>query len=125
MGRREARIDAYIERAPAFARPILAHIRSVVHDSAPDVDETIKWGVPYFEHKGLVCGMAAFKAHCVLSFRRGEEVTGKASGTTGAMGQFGRIASLSDLPGDETLKATVRRAVALNEAGAAKKEKND
>jgi hypothetical protein len=121
MTMHDPRIDAYIAEAPAFARPILAHIRVVVHDSGIEIGETIKWGMPYFEHEGLVCGMATFMAHCAPTFRRGEAVTAKGSGTTGAMGQFGRLAGLDDLPDDEAVRALVKRAVALNEADAARK----
>src|SRR5262245_43372797 len=76
----EPRIDAYIANSATFAQPILRHLRAIVHKGCPDVVETIKWSMPHFEHAGAVlCGMAAFKAHCSFGFwhRAMEKVVGK------------------------------------------------
>jgi len=121
MGQKDPRVDAYIEKAAPFARPILSRIRSVVHTGCPGVEETIKWGMPAFDFNGPLCGMAAFKAHATLGFwkasllRTGKTPLGKPSEK--AMGQFGRITSLEDLPPQRTLVALVRKAAALNERG--------
>ena len=56
----EPRVDAYIERSAEFAKPILRHIRKLVHAACQDIVEKIKWGMPHFDHKGPVCHMAAF-----------------------------------------------------------------
>jgi uncharacterized protein YdeI (YjbR/CyaY-like superfamily) len=113
---KDPRIDRYIAAAQPFARPILEHVRDVVHRAEPRIEETLKWSAPHFVLNGSVCGMAAFKQHCALNFPKAEliEVEG---GTRVAMGQFGRIASVEDLPPDDVLIDYVRRAVALNEAG--------
>ena len=71
MGTRDERVDAYIGRAPDFARPILAHLRTLVHAACPGVSETIKWGFPHFEFNGILCSMAAFKTHCAFGFWHG------------------------------------------------------
>jgi hypothetical protein len=68
MGKKNPRVDEYIAKAPAFAKPILVEIRERVHAACPDVEETIKWRQPSFEYKGLMCGMAAFKEHCVFGY---------------------------------------------------------
>lgn len=117
MGHSDPRIDAYIARAAPFAQPVLIHLRAVIHQACPDVEETIKWGMPFFAHAGLLCHMAAFKQHVAFGFWLGERVaaTGRESA---AMGQFGRIERLADLPPKRTLAALVRKAAALNEAGA-------
>ena len=117
MGKKDPRIDAYVERAAPFARPILKHLRKVVHLGCPQVAETIKWGMPHFDYKGLMCGMAAFKAHCAFHFWKGELVMGKSKKADEAMGQFGRITSVKDLPPQKTLVEWVRRAVALKDKG--------
>jgi uncharacterized protein YdeI (YjbR/CyaY-like superfamily) len=116
MPKTDPRVDAYIAEAAPFARPILVHLRSLVHRAAPAITETIKWGMPFFEHEGIVCHMAAFKAHCAFGFWRGGRIekTGKEGE---AMGQFGRIAKLADLPPDKTVLAQVKKAAALNLAG--------
>jgi hypothetical protein len=67
----DPRIDAYIAKAPDFAQPILAHLRAAIHAACPDVEETMEWSRPHFEHKGLLCGMSAFKAHCGFGFCKG------------------------------------------------------
>ena len=61
MGKRDDRVDSYIAKSPDFAKPILLHLRQLVHSACPEVEETIKWGFPHFVHNGLLCGMAAFK----------------------------------------------------------------
>lgn len=117
MATRDARIDAYIERAAPFAQPILAQLRSVVHAGCPDVEETIKWGMPHFMHGGrLFAGMAAFKAHCTFGFWHGRQAADQGKDDE-AMGQFGRIARLADLPGKRELTRIVREAVALADSG--------
>ncbi len=118
MSNLNPRVDEYIAKKADFARPILEHIRKLVHEAAPGIEETIKWGVPHFELKGMVCGMAAFKAHCALGFRHHELVVGEASSEAdSAMGNFGRITKVADLPPRKALLAYVKKAVALNESG--------
>jgi uncharacterized protein YdeI (YjbR/CyaY-like superfamily) len=119
MGTRDPRVDAYIERAAPFARPILAHLRELAHEGFPVIAEEVKWGAPHFTHRGLVCGMAAFKEHCALNFWKGALVfRGDAPPGAGAMGQFGRIRSLADLPSDDVVRGYVAAAARLNEEGA-------
>ena len=119
MGTFDPRFDAYIARAPEFARPILTHLREVVHAACPEVEETMKWSSPHFTYQGMLCHMAAFKNHCGFGFWKGSLVLEQeGSGADGAMGQFGRITSLADLPSDEVLTEYIQRAMRLNEAGA-------
>jgi uncharacterized protein YdeI (YjbR/CyaY-like superfamily) len=115
---RERRVDAYIARSADFARPILSHLRTVVHEACPDIEETIKWGFPFFQRQGaLFCYMASFKQHAAFGFRRGALVLGKEKASERAMGQFGRITSVADLPPRKTMVGYVKKAAALNEAG--------
>ena len=108
---RDPRIDAYIAKQADFARPILEHLRRIVHEAAPEAEETIKWSMPHFTCEGrLLAGMAAFKAHATFGLWRASEVLGETDSKREAMGQFGRIASIDDLPPEEELKAIIRRA---------------
>lgn len=110
---RDSRIDAYIAKAQPFARPILEHIRERVRAAAPHAEETLKWGAPAFTLDGkILLGMAAFKQHAVLNFWRGQELRGEAANAE-AMGQFGRLTSLSDLPPDAELDRLIREAAEL------------
>jgi len=116
---RDPRIDAYIARAALFARPILEHVRERVHAAAPEAQETIKWSAPSFTVEGkILLMMAAFKAHAALNFWRGQEL-GDGSPKAGAMGQFGRLESLADLPGDAELDALIREAAELSKSAPA------
>jgi hypothetical protein len=122
MGKRDPRVDAYIAEAPGFARPILNHIRNLVHAACPKVEETMKWRFPNFGYKGMLCSIAAFNRHCSFGFWKGELVLEKtAGGARGeGMGHFGRIIAVSDLPNDKVLLRHIRKAVQLNEAGISK-----
>jgi len=116
MGTRDPRIDSYIENSAEFARPILTHLREIVHAGCPDVEEGWKWSFPHFMHHGVLCSMASFKAHCAFGFWKSSLVL-DGPGDEEAMGQFGRITSLKDLPGKRAMIAYVKKAAALNEAG--------
>lgn len=123
MAKKDPRVDQCIADAPDFARPILKHIRKLVHEACPDVEETIKWKFPTFMYKGMLCGMAAFKSHCTFGFWKHELLFGrngsKARAEQGGMGQFGRVTSVSDLPKDAVLLKYVKEAMRLNDAGIA------
>jgi len=116
MAKHDPRVDAYIEKSADFAQPILRHIREVVHTACPDVEETMKWSFPHFDYKGIMMSMAAFKAHCTLNFWHAADVVGPEA-EEGAMGQFGRIASVKDLPSKKVLTGYVKKAMALKDAG--------
>ncbi len=119
MATPDTRVDAYIERAAPFAQPLLAQLRATVHAGCPDAVETIKWDMPFFMHRGrILANMAAFKQHCALRFWNGREAAERGQDDQ-AMGQFGRIASLADLPPKRALIAIVKQAVALIDTGAA------
>jgi|ERR1044071_988952 uncharacterized protein YdeI (YjbR/CyaY-like superfamily) len=121
MSKTDPRIDAYIERAAEFARPILTHLRRLVRAACPEVQETMKWSHPHFDYKGIMCHMAAFKQHCAFGFWKAKLIfgEGRAGGKNAddAMGQFGRITALSDLPSDKVLTGYIKKAAQLNEAG--------
>jgi uncharacterized protein YdeI (YjbR/CyaY-like superfamily) len=117
MGKKNPRVDEYIARAPAFAKPILAEIRERVHAACPDVEETIKWRQPSFEYHGLMCGMAAFKEHCVFGYWKAPLVLGSAAEGANAMGYRDKITSVADLPSKSAFRAHVRKAMELNQAG--------
>ena len=121
MGKKDKRIDAYIARSADFAKPILNHLRQLVHRACPEVGETIKWGFPHFDYHGILCSMAGFKEHCAFGFWKASLLPDphkrlSALGKT-AMGHFGQLARLSDLPPDKILLQYIKEAAKLNEAG--------
>ena len=117
MATKDPRVDAYIAKSADFAKPILKHLRKVVHAGCPPVVETIKWSMPHFDYKGVMCGMAAFKQHCVFGFWKADLILDRDKKSETAMGSFGCIKSLADLPGEKTLIGYVKKAAELNDAG--------
>ena len=119
MEKYDARIDAYIAKSADFAKPILKHLRELVHQTAPSITETMKWGMPFFDYKGSVCQMAAFKEHMGFGFWKEKllidphKILKPEDGTAGS---FGPIKSLSDLPSDEILADFIWQGIRLNES---------
>ena len=121
---RSSEVDRYIADAEPFARPILEHIRSLVHAAAPGVTEALKWRMPFFLLNGKpLCHLAAFSRHCGFGFW-GEPMraylAAEGVGSDEGMGSFGRITSLKDLPSDAKLRAYIRHAIELRAAPSAK-----
>jgi uncharacterized protein YdeI (YjbR/CyaY-like superfamily) len=115
---RDERVDAYIARQADFAKPILEHLRGAVHAACPEAEETLKWGMPTFMYRGeILAGMAAFKAHATFNFWRGSMVVGEENERPDAMGQFGRLTSIEDLPEPGSLRQLIARAMSLTEGG--------
>lgn len=122
MGNKIKQIDSIIDKSADFAKPILNHLREVVHKACPDVEEKIKWGMPFFDYKNApLCNMAAFKQHCAFGFWKAKlmkdgQLMDNAKAET-SMGHLGRITSLKDLPPDKKLTAWIKEAMKLNEEG--------
>ena len=120
MNNKVNRIDLYIANAKPFAQPILNHLRELVHKGCPDVEETIKWGMPSFDYKGPFCSMAAFKEHAVFGFWKAllmKDAEKLKENQQNAMGHAGKIKSLKDLPNDKILISWIKEAAKLNEDG--------
>lgn len=115
--RLDPRIDAYIAKSADFAKPVLAYLREVVHSACPTVEETMKWSSPHFMYKGMLCGMSSFKARCAFGFWKGGLIVDGNGRNAEAMGQFGRITSLSDLPSRKVLSGYIKKAMELHEKG--------
>lgn len=115
------KVDAYIAKAQPFAQPILTHMRELVHKACPDVEEEIKWGMPFFVLHGIILGhIAAFKHHCIAGFWGPEmHAVLAADGlqSDGGMGALGRITSLKELPSDKVLLGYYRQAAGFVASG--------
>lgn len=114
-------INTYIANAQPFAQPILIHIRKLVHQACPNVEEKIKWGMPFFDYKGSMCNLAAFKQHCSFGFWKASLMSDRMLVETAksevAMGHLGKITSVEDLPSDKKIIAYIEEAMLLNEEG--------
>jgi uncharacterized protein YdeI (YjbR/CyaY-like superfamily) len=115
MGKRDPRVDAYIAKAADFAKPILKHVRDLVHAAVPEVQETIKWGAPHFDYKGVLCGMAAFKQHCNVILWKAPLIIGEKGNAPG--GPLRDLTKVTDLPSDKVLTGWFKQAAKLNEQG--------
>ena len=116
MGAKDPRVDAYIAKAEPFAKPILNRFRKAVHAGCPDVTETLKWSVPHFDYKGVLGGMAAFKAHCRVGFWKQSLLTSRAE-RQAVRSDGAASPTLADMPDERTLAKMAKEAAALNEAG--------
>lgn len=110
MADRSPAFDAYIAKAAPFARPILEKIRETFHKADPQIEESMKWGAPFFEHNGIVGSMAAFKQHVSWGFW-------KASLMRDRMEFREKVTDVSELPPEKKFIALIREAVKLNEEG--------
>ena len=115
------KVDAYIAKAQPFAQPILAHIRELVHKACPEVEEAVKWSMPFFVVRGVVLGhMAAFKQHCAIGLWGPEmnAILNEAGlHSENGMGSLGEIISLKDLPADKKMLGYYRHAAELIVSG--------
>jgi uncharacterized protein YdeI (YjbR/CyaY-like superfamily) len=122
MAPRPPRGAASIPNAAYFAQPILTHLREVVHAACPDVQETMKWSMPFFDYHGVMCNMAAFRQHATFGFWKGALIPGLAPNSNSggdSMGNLGRLTSVKDLPSRKVLAGYVKAAMRLNEDGVA------
>lgn len=120
MSQKDKRVDSYIAKSQDFAKPILKHLRELVHKACPDVEETMKWSFPHFDYAGgTICSMASFKQHAVFGFWKASIMKDphKILQGTDAMGHFGKLKSMKDLPSDKILIEYMKEAVRLNEEG--------
>mgnify|MGYP001432859591 CR=1 FL=1 len=128
MIKKDARIDSYISKSAVFEKPILIHLRELVHLTCPEVEEKIKWGFPHFDYKGMMCSMASFKKHCAFGFWKASLMKDKTlianAESESAMGHYGKITSLKDLPSDKKIIAHIKEAMMLNEKGVKLPAKN-
>ncbi|MCV9936788.1 YdeI/OmpD-associated family protein [Boseaceae bacterium BT-24-1] len=120
---RSPKVDAYAAQAEGFARPILSHLRSVVHAACPEVVEDIKYGIPHFSYRGdYLCIFAAYRSHCSFTLYKDalmDDARLKANAALPAAKRFmGKLTTVADLPSDSDLTSWIKEAMVLNENGA-------
>ena len=120
MAKTNPKVDAYILKAQPFAQPILNHLRKLVHQTCPEVEETFKWGFSAFDYKGPFCTMTAFKQHCAFGFWKAalmKDADKLKRAQSNSMGHLDRLTSLKDLPSDKQMISYLKEAMKINEAG--------
>jgi uncharacterized protein YdeI (YjbR/CyaY-like superfamily) len=114
MGKKIKEIDAYILKSPDFSKPVLTHLRELIHKVCPGVEEKIRWGFPNFDYKNQVMiTMAGFKQHCVIGFWKSKLIKGLEE----TLGKRKHIKTIKDLPSDKKLSGFIKEAMRLNEEG--------
>lgn len=116
MPKTDPRVDAYISKSADFAKPILTRLRKLVHAACPEVEETIKWQMPTFMYKGMLCGFAGFKEHCSFGFWKHKLIFDDGRERDG-MGSFGKFRSMADVPSDREMLGYIKVAMRLNDEG--------
>jgi len=119
MAKKDPRVDAFIAKSADFAKPVLIHLRELVHKTCPDVEETMKWSFPHFDYKGIMCSMSAYKQHCAFGFWKAslmKDAKKLLDNRKEGMGSFGRITSMKDLPSDKIIISYIKEAMELNDA---------
>jgi uncharacterized protein YdeI (YjbR/CyaY-like superfamily) len=119
MPERDPRVDAYIEKAAPFAKPILMKLRKLIFQACPEAVETIKWSFPNYEAYGsMFCSMASFKEHCSMGFWKATLLKDPDGilhlAEKNSMGHLNKLVSLKDLPSDRILLAYLKEAALLN-----------
>lgn len=117
-----AAVDAYAEKIGDFAKPVLAHLRAIVHATCPEGVEEIKWGIPHFRYAAdILCIFAAYKQHCSFTFYKDmlmADARFKANDGVPAAKRFmGKLTGVADLPPDRELKRWIKEAMSINEQG--------
>lgn len=125
MKQTNPKIDTYIAKAADFAKPILFHLRELIHDACPEVDEEIKWALPHFSYKGAtLCTLGAYKAHISFSLFNADQLKDprmKESVKAGKkFGYMDKIRTLSELPSEKILTGYLKEIIAINASGVKK-----
>jgi uncharacterized protein YdeI (YjbR/CyaY-like superfamily) len=122
MKKLNPKVTEYIAKSADFAKPVLNHLRELIHSTCPDVEEDIKWGTPHYSYRGdhLVM-MAGFKNHCSFSLYKAEIMKDKTIQESVKAGKkFGymdKVKSIDELPAKKVLVAYIKEAMVINESG--------
>jgi uncharacterized protein YdeI (YjbR/CyaY-like superfamily) len=119
MAKKNPAVDAYIKKAPPFAKPILKQLRKIIHKGCPKVTEDIKWGAPFYLYQDRVlCATMGFKAHCALVFWKSGLIKKKMGKKAEVeLKRLRRISALAELLSERELLAYVKLAMHFNEPG--------
>jgi hypothetical protein len=126
-------IDAKIEKLGDWRGETLARIRGLIKQADPDIVEAVKWrkpsnpfGVPVWEHDGIVCTGETYKAAVKLTFARGAALDDPSGLFNASLdGNVRRAIDIheGDKIDEKAFKALIRTAVALNASSATARKK--
>ena len=120
-----ALIDARINELADWRGSTLAHLRQLIHDADPAIQEEWKWmGTPVWSHDGIVCTGESYKQVVKLTFARGASVEDpKKLFNSSLEGNTRRAIDLreGEKINEAAFRQLIRAAVAANSAARAKR----
>src|ERR1700733_4215559 len=120
-----AHISKRIQQLADWRGEMLAHVRQLIHDVDPDIQEEWKWrGTPVWSHDGGVCTGESYKQVVKLTFFRGASIKDPNKLFNSSL--EGNTRRAIDLRAGEkikqaALKQLIRAAVAANTAALAQR----
>lgn len=117
-------IDNQIAELADWRGKILARLRKLIHEAAPNIIEEWKWDTAVWTQNGLVCSAGAFKDHVKLNFFKGASLKDpKGLFNAGLEAKVTRAIDFNegDTINEPALKELISAAVAFNMAGSKKK----
>src|SRR5271170_6457069 len=118
-------IDARINQLEGWRGDMLAHLRELIHEADPEIQEEWKFmGTPVFYHDGIVCTGEAYKQVVKLTFARGASLKDpKKLFNSSLEGNVRRAIDLreGEKINEAAFKQLIRAAVAANSAARAQR----
>ena len=119
-----ANITKRIQELGDWRGETLAHVRQLIHDADPGIQEEWKWmGTPVWSHGGIVCTGETYKNIVKMTFAKGAALKDPSGLFNSSLdGNVRRAIDIheGDKVDESTLKALIRAAVALNLEGKSK-----
>ena len=114
-------IDARIKELDDWRGKTLAHVRTLIKRTDPEVVEEWKWSIPVWSHDGLICTGETYKSVVKLTFAKGASLKDpKRLFNSSLEGNVRRAIDLHE--GDEidedAFRTLIRAAAALNRSKA-------
>lgn len=120
------RITSHIEELGDWRGKMLARLRKLIRDAAPELVEGWKWSTPVWSHNGNVVAIGAFKDHVKINMFKGASLADPHGlFNAGLEAKASRAIDIhnGDIINEAALKDLVRAAVALNRGKAKPKAK--
>jgi len=114
-----ALIDAHIRELADWRGTLLGRLRALVKQADPEVVEAWKWGIPVWEHDGLICTGEVYKKVVKMTFAKGASLKDPAKLFNSSLeGNTRRAIDFheGEAIDEAALKALIRAAVAHNQS---------
>ena len=111
------RVSYYIEQQPQAIIPLLNNLRHIITTTLPEAEESIKWKIPFYSAKGLLCYLNPVKNNTVaLGFCQGSQLASHPEVLTGDGKQVRHLLlTPADPIPEQTIRTLLHEAYLLNE----------